>query len=128
MTDKSRFDLDAAFAALERDERTAQPAVSPALQARVLGDAAEISAEITSLQRAAALRRAARRGGGFRIFAWVDAWTGAAAAALVLCLIAGFGTGYEAGPELMAQAGIGDVKVAAAAKHGDGPFLSEDVL
>jgi hypothetical protein len=125
MTDKAPFDLDAALAALANDERAARPTVSESLQARVLGDAAEVAAE-----RAGAMAppRIPARSGGFRLFGLVDAWSGAAVAAVVLCLAIGIGVGYGAGSELLAQAGLGDVEVAVAADDSDGFLLSEDVL
>jgi hypothetical protein len=130
MTDKAPFDLDAALAALAIDERAARPAVSESLQARVLGDAAEVAATGAAQSRTLAptLAPSAVRSGGFRLFGLFDAWSGAAVAAVVLCLAIGLGVGYRAGPEVMAQAGLGDVKVAVAAEEGDGLFLSEDVL
>ena len=126
MTDKAPFDLDAALAALAIDERAARPTVSESLQARVLGDAAEVAAG-----RAGAMAPAPRipaRSGGFRLFGLFDAWSGAAVAAVALCLAIGIGVGYGAGSELLAQAGLGDVEVAVAAEESDGLFLSEDVL
>ncbi len=126
MTDKAAFDLDAALAALAIDERAVRPAVSESLQARVLGDAAEVAAEA-----AGALARPPRspvRSGGFRLFGLFDAWSGAAVAAVALCLAIGLGVGYRAGPEVLAQAGLGGVQIAAAAEEGDGLFMAEDML
>ncbi len=122
MTNKAPFDLDAARAALAIDERAARPAVSERLQARVLGDAATVAPPSRTLARSAV------RPGGFRLFGLFDAWTGAAVAAVTLCLAIGLGVGYQAGPEVLAQAGLGEVKIAVAAEEGDGLFLSEDVL
>jgi hypothetical protein len=139
MTDKVHFDLDAALAALATDEKAARPAVSGELQVRVLGDAAEIGAEIAagiaaeragataSLQNTLSPRKSARAG-GFRLFGLFDAWSGAAAAAVMLCLAGGLGLGYESGPELMAQAGLADAGISVMAENGDGAFLSEDIL
>ncbi len=126
MTDKAPFDLDAALAALAIDERTAGPAVSESLQARVLGDAAMVAARSRTL--APTLARTSARAGGFRLFGLFDAWTGAAVGAVGLCLAIGLGGGYRAGPEVLAQAGLGEVKIAVAAEEGGGLFLSEDVL
>ena len=126
MTDKAPFDLDAALAALAADERAARPAVSESLQARVLGDAAEVTAE-----SAATMARPARkpaRSGGFRLFGLFDAWSGAAVAAVALCLAIGLGVGYRVGPEVLAQAGLGEVTTVVAAEEGSGFFVSEDVL
>ncbi len=126
MTDKTPFDLDAALAGLAIDERAARPAVSGSLQARVLGDAAEIAAE-----RAGAMvapPQSPARSGGFRLSGLFDAWTGAAVAAVALCLAIGLGVGYRAGPEVLAQAGLGVVKIGVEAEEGGGLFLSEDVL
>ena len=126
MTDKAPFDLDAALAALAIDERAARPAVSESLQARVLGDAAEVAAEV-----AGAMARPPRipaRSGGFRLFGLFDAWSGAAVAAVALCLAIGLGVGYGAGPEVMARAGLGDVKIAVAAEESGGLFMAEDML
>ncbi len=138
MTDKAPFDLDAALAALAIDERAARPAVSESLQARVLGDVAEVAAERSgavaakprTLARtlAPAAARTTERSGGFRLFGLFDAWTGAAVAAVALCLAIGLGVGYRAGPEVLAQAGLGDVKVAVVAEESDGLFLSEGML
>ncbi len=126
MTDKAPFDLDAALAALAIDERAARPAVSESLQTRVLGDAAEVAAE--SADKMAQPPRVPARSGGFRLFGLFDAWTGAAVAAVALCLAIGLGVGYGAGPEVMARAGLGDVKIAVAAEEGDGLFMAEDIL
>jgi len=126
MTDKAPFDLDAALSALASDERAARPAVSDYLQARVLGDAAEVAAVA-----AGALARPPRspaRAGGFRLFGLLDAWTCSAVAAVALCLVIGLGVGYRAGPEVLAQAGLGEVKIAVAAEDGGGLYLSEDPL
>ncbi len=126
MTDRVRFDLDAALAALAVDERAAQPAVSGSLQARVLGDAGEVAAE-----RAGAVAEPPRSPmprGRFWLSGLFDAWTGAAAAAVTLCLVIGLGVGYRAGPEVLAQAGLGDVLLAAATEEGEGLFMAEDVL
>jgi hypothetical protein len=126
MTDKAAFDLDAALAALAIDERAARPAVSESLQARVLGDAAEVAAE--SVGALARPPRSPARAGGFRLSGLFDAWSGAAVAAVAMCLVIGLGVGYRAGPEVLAQAGLGDVKIAAATEEGEGLFMAEDVL
>jgi hypothetical protein len=126
MTDKAPFDLDAALAALAIDERAARPAVSESLQARVLGDAAEVAAE--GAGKMAQPPRRPARSGGFRLFGLFDAWSGAAVAAVALCLAIGLGVGYQAGPEVLEQAGLGEVKLAAVAEEGGEFFLSEDVL
>ena len=126
MTDKAPFDLDAALAALAIDERAARPAVSASLQARVLGDAAEIAAE-----RAGAMvapPQSPARSGGFRLSGLFDAWTGAAVAAVALCLAIGLGIGYRAGPEVLLQAGLVEVEIAVVAEEGDGLFPSEGML
>jgi hypothetical protein len=131
MTDKAPFDLDAALAALEQGERAARPAVSESLQARVLGDAAEVVAARAGARVPAPrnpVQRTTARSGGFRLFGLFDAWSGAAVAAVGLCLAIGFGVGYGAGPELLARAGLGNVEVAVASEESDGLFLSEDVL
>ena len=130
MTDKIAFDLDAAFAALERDERAARPRPSEALLARVLADAAEVAASAPSAPAAARAERPGGRG-WLRVFGFADAWAGAAVAAVMLFLVAGFGLGYEAGPDLLAGTGLapafggGDVLVADA---GDGLFGPGDAL
>ena len=126
MTDKAPFDLDAALAALAIDEREARPAVSESLQARVLGDAAMVAAPSRTVAPAPA--RTIMRSGRFRLFGLFDAWSGAGVVAVGLCLAIGLGVGYGAGPEVLAQAGLGDVKVAVAAEEGDGLFLSEGML
>jgi hypothetical protein len=126
MTDRVRFDLDAALAALAVDERAAQPAVSESLQARVLGDAGEVAAE-----RAGAVAEPPRNPvprGRFWLFGLFDVWTGAAAAAVTLCLVIGLGVGYRSGPEVLAQAGLGEMKIAVAGEEDGELFLSEDVL
>ncbi len=139
MTDKAPFDLEAALAALAIDEKAARPTVSEGLQARVLGDAAQVAAENAvefASKRASAmappeiipsLRKSARSGGG-RLFGLFDVWSGAAVAAVLICLVGGLGLGYEAGPELLAQAGLADAGISVAAEKGDGAFLSEDIL
>ena len=92
----------------------------------MLGDAAMAAAPSRTL--APTLARTTVRSGGFRLFGLFDAWAGAAVAAVALCLAIGLGVGYGAGPEVLAQAGLGDVKVAVAAEEGDGLFLSEGML
>jgi hypothetical protein len=125
MTDKAQFDLDAAFAALEIDERVARPKVSDGLVARVLTDAAEVIAEGAGARLPA--RSVKARSGGFRLFGLFDAWSGAAIAATALCLIVGAGVGYESGAEVMARAGLDDSVIAFAADdEGFSPF--DDVL
>jgi len=126
MTDRTRFDLDAALAALAMDERAAQSAVSESLRARVLGDAGEVAAR--SAGAVAGPPPSPARSGGFRLFGLFDAWAGAAAAAVALCLAIGLGVGYRAGPEVLAQAGLGDLKFVVAAEEEGELFLSEDVL
>ena len=126
MTDKAPFDLDAALAALAADERAARPVVSESLRARVFGDVAEIAAERADAM--AAPLQSPARSGGFRLFGLFDAWSGAAVAAVVLCLAIGLGIGYRAGPAVLAQAGLGEVKIAVAAEESGGLFVSEDVL
>ncbi len=126
MIDKAPFDLDAALAALAADERAARPVVSESLQARVLGDAAEVAAE--SAGAMAQPPQSPARAGGFRLFGLFDAWSGAAVVAVALCLAIGLGVGYRAGPEVLARAGLGEVKTAVAAEEGDGLFLSEGML
>jgi len=134
MTDKAPFDLDAALAALASDERAASPAVSESLQARVLVDLAGVAAERAGAlaaeprPRAAAAARTAGQSGGVRLFGLFDAWTGAAVAAVALCLAIGLGVGYRVGPEVLARAGLGEVKIAVAAEESGGLFLPEDVL
>lgn len=129
MTDRNRFDLNSAFAALERDERAARPAPSGALTARVLGDAAEVASGFASARsKAPATADNARPGGGWvQFFGFADAWAGAAVAAVLLFLVLGFGVGYEAGPEVMAEAGFGDQDTTLA-DAGDGLFASGDAI
>jgi len=127
MNDKAPFDFDAAMAALKIDERAARPVISERLLARVLGDAAEVASAVAPPAPRPVAGRP-ERSGGFRLFGLFDAWSGAAFATLALCLGIGLGIGYGAGPELMAQAGLGDVEVALAAEESDGLFPSEDVL
>jgi hypothetical protein len=57
-----------------------------------------------------------------------DAWTGAAVAAVALCLAIGLGVGYRAGPEVLLQAGLVEVEIAVVAEEGDGLFPSEGML
>lgn len=127
MTDNTPFDLDAALAALEQQERAVWPKVSENLQMRALGDAAEVAAE-----RARATVPLSRTppavSRGFRWFGLFDAWSGAAVAAVALCLFVGLGVGYEAGPEVMAQIGLGDTEIALAEDDGGGFFPFENIL
>jgi hypothetical protein len=126
MTDKTPFDLDVALAALQQDERAVRPKVSAGLQARVLGDAAEVAAE-----RAGAVvpgMRAPTVSGGFRWFGLFDVWSGAAVAAVTLCLFVGVGVGYKSGPAVMARAGLGETEIIFAVDDGSGFSLFEDVL
>lgn len=129
MTDKAPFNPDAALAALARAERAARPRVSERLQARVLADAAEISAEARARQPAAGARRPAAAGRGWLggRLPGLDGWAGAGIAAAILCLAIGLGVGYEAGDQVLAGAGFEDTRLAQAAE--DEAFLmAEDVL
>ena len=132
MTDKSRFDLDAAFAALERDERAARPAPSQALVARVLADAAAQAPRRMSAARA--VPAPDRSGGLAGWLGWLgfgDIWAGVTAAAVVLVLAAGFGFGYQAGPQALAATGLAAPAAEAdfqQADAGDAIFDGEDVL
>ncbi len=117
MTEKRQFDPDAALAALARAERAARPQVSERLHARVLADAAEVSAA----NPAAKPGRPAPVGRGW--LGWirgVDLWAGAAVAAAILCLAIGLGVGYGAGDRVLAEAGFQELQVAQAAEAGGG--------
>jgi hypothetical protein len=46
----------------------------------------------------------------------------------MLCLLVGIGVGYEAGPEMMARAGLDDTELAAVANDIDGFMLFDDVM
>ena len=136
MTEKLPFDLDAAFAALERDERAARPAPSGDLVARVLSDAAGVAAERRHAGAAArpqprsaseATSRVASGGGWLRLFGFTDAWAGAAVAAVLVFLVAGFGLGYEAGPEVMAEVGFTDPETRLA-DAGEALFPGEEAI
>ena len=129
MTEKSPFDLDRALDALAARARETGPLPNDRLRARVLEDAARVTAE-RNAQGAAAATVAAPRTGSVRswLSGFADAWSGAAVAAVLLGLIAGIGVGYEAGAELMAEAGFGEQTIASAARDGDGLFIPEDVL
>ena len=129
MTDKSPMDLDRALDALSARARAASPAVSDRLRARVLGDAAEVTGQAAVRATAPRPKRAARPAAVRSwLFGFIDAWSGAAVAAVILGLIAGLGLGYEAGAELMEVAGFGETTIASAARDGDGLFIPEDVL
>ena len=131
MTDKAPFDLDAALSALSRDERLARPAVSGRLLARVLADAATVSADRLAMATPVAelVPQYAGRSGGFRLFGLFDAWAAAAVAAVVLCLFAGIGVGYQSGPDILVETGLGSVEIALAGDAGDADMFSgEDVL
>jgi len=134
MTEKAPFDLDAALAALKQDERAAQPVASESLRMRVLADAAMVAAERTDAaappHRIPNLDQSRDQGrlGGLRLFGLFDAWSGAAVAAVVLCLAIGLGVGFGAGLEVMNKMGLSDTMVAFAVDQGEGPYQSEDVL
>ena len=124
MSERRTYDLDAALEALARAERTARPAVSERLRARVLADAAELS---PARSRQPAAR--GRAGGWLRWPRGLDLWAGAGVAAALLCLAIGLGVGYGAGETVLAEVGFEEVQVAQA-DDGDEElaFLSEDVL
>jgi hypothetical protein len=126
MIEKAPFDLDAALAALGRDEEASRPAVSAGLQARVLAAAAAVAADRgeKALRSARPVRRVPRR----RLFGLFDVWGGAAVAAVALCLMIGFALGYQAGPEMAERAGLDGVRLAQVTDDGDATFLWEDVL
>lgn len=125
MSDRDFTDVDEALAALARSERAAWPVVSERLRARVLADAAEVSAgrEVAVATRA----RPARRGGA-GLFGWFDAWVGAAVAAALICLTIGLGLGYGAGDALLAGVGLDESFRVAEAPTEDALLLGEDVL
>jgi len=128
MTERIPFRLDGALMALERDERGARPDPSADLTARVLADAAAVAAELAvDLPKKPAAAATARGGGWMRLFGFTDAWAGAAVAAVMLFLVLGFGLGYEAGPEVMAEAGFGD-RDTTLADAGDGLFAMGDAI
>lgn len=130
MTEKSPFDLDRALDALAARMREVGPRPNDRLRARVLEDAARVTAERKAQGAAGAATAAAPRAGSVRswLSGFADAWSGAAVAAVLLGLIAGLGVGYEAGAELMAEAGFGEPVIASVARDGDGLFIPEDVL
>ena len=132
MTEKSPFDLDQALDALVARARDVGPQPGDRLRARVLEDAARVTAERKAQDAVAtaAAPVAAPQMGWARgwLSGFVDAWSGAAVAAVLLGLIAGLGVGYEAGAELMAEAGFSEPVIASVARDGDGLFIPEDVL
>ena len=124
MTEKHQFDLEAALEALVRAERAVRPQVSERLRARVLADAAEVSAARPAEEKG----RRAR--GGRDWIGWVrglDLWAGAAVAAAILFLVIGLGVGYEAGDRVLVEAGFQELEVAQA-QEDEAMFLAEDVL
>lgn len=126
MTDKAPFDLDVAFAALERSEWATWPPASEKLRIRVLADAAEVATG-----RAGAAEPESRirvRSGGFGWLRMFDIWSGAAVATVTLCLFVGVGVGYEAGSEVMAQVGLDNIEFASAGDDGGEFSPFEDVL
>lgn len=126
MTERSPFDLDAALAALGRDEQASHPAVSENLRARVLADAAAITAG--RVKSGTASRPKAVPTKRFWLLGLFDIWAGAAVAAVAICLAIGLGVGYEAGPQVLASAGLDGAELALAVDDGDGTLLWEDVL
>jgi len=129
MIEKAPFDLDAALAALGRGEAAARPAVSESLQARVLASAAAVAAGRATID-VKAPRRAAPRLSRGRLFGLFDIWGGAALGAMALCLLVGFGLGYEAGPAVAERAGLDGMQLAQVqtTDDSDAGFLWEDVL
>lgn len=125
MSEMESKNPDGALAALARAERAAWPEVSEGLRARVLADAAEVTAG-KALAPAATARPARRGGAG--LFGWFDAWAGAAVAAALICLAIGLGLGYGAGDALLDGAGLDDTFRVAEASTEDALFLGEDVL
>jgi hypothetical protein len=126
----ARFDLDAAFAALARDERVARPVPSDGLVARVLSDAAGVAAGAAVDDRPAVAvptrRRAATLGGGWlRLFGFGDVWAGATVAAVALVLAMSVVAGYEAGSGMLEMAGLGGSDMLVA-DVGDDLFGPED--
>lgn len=125
MNEMESKDLDGALAALSRAERAAWPEVSEGLRARVLADAAGVTAG-KALVPAATARPVRHRGTG--LFGWFDAWAGAAVAAALICLAIGLGLGYGAGDALLDGAGLDDTFRMAEASTEDVLLLGEDVL
>lgn len=133
MSERGAYELDAALEALARDERAACPAVSDHLRARVLADAAEVSAEVSTaipagVPGAHAARAARGRGAGW--VGWLrgrDLWAGAAVAAALICLAIGLGVGYGVGETVLAEVGFEDMRLAQASED-EIAFLAEDVL
>lgn len=110
MVEKADFDLDAALAALAREAGAASPAPGPDLVARVLADAAEVSAgRRPAPARARPVARpvagplagkAAGGGGRFGAFSGaisgaIFGWTTGAVACMALGLALGIGVGLE---------------------------------
>lgn len=128
-TDKDLADLDAALAALRRAERAVRPEVSAALRERVLEKAAGVREAQTAGPRPRRKAPAADTGGWLGWLGRIDAWAGAAVAAAVICLAVGLGLGYRAGDEVLAEAGLQQVRLAQAdGDEPDGVFMPEDVL
>jgi len=113
MSDEMEFEaLDAALARLAAADRAARPRVDDALVARVLGDAADVSAErapspetVPEWVRETTREPASEIRGLWRLGALIG-WPGSAVAVMATGLVLGIGLGYGLGEDAV-MAGFG---------------------
>lgn len=100
MDRQDETELEAALARLAEAETRLAPRPGPDLMARVLADAARVSAERQPPQRAQRSQsRAQRRGARWSLSALrAELWLAGATVALAACLTAGFYMGYSVEP------------------------------
>ena len=122
MTD--RFDLDAALSELAGDVAKATPRPGADLMARVLADAANVTADNAVVEKApAAVKVATDRP---RLFDLLFGWTATATAAAAIALVVGIGVGMEMDADLPMMAA--DEGPAVEFFATDAGFLPDDFL
>ncbi len=111
MSTDREYDIDGALARLVKADRAAAPAVSDALMARILGDAAEVAGTRAAGAAAGDAARAARSPGARVVVVksrrrMLRGWFGGALAAMSVSLTLGVGAGYAGvDPESVWEAG-----------------------
>lgn len=114
-SDRIESDLDAALQALADDVMQATPHPGTDLTARVLADAAAVSAAMRPAEERPAAPVAV--GGGFSLREFFFGWAAGAAAAAALALIVGIGIGMQMDS---------DLPMVAADEDGAGEFFTAD--
>ena len=121
MSDRYEIELDAALSQLAEDVAEATPRPGTDLLARVLADAAAVSAVSRPAEE-----RAPVKAGGFSMREFLFGWTGGAVAAAALALVVGIGIGSQMDADLPMVAA--DEENAPDFFTADSGFLPDDLL